>query len=785
MQAGVALGQRVVRRQPVGAGRRHAAAAGGLRPRLRRAVRRLCRGRCADDSRPVSAQAGAGDTPQPAHHLRRARRQSLRQTRRPCAQRILSTLARRAYRRPADGSELETLLEFYDAGRRASAASRPASRRRIERMLVSFNFLFRIESTSAEAPPAAVSSAQRSRPRVAAVVLPVEQHSRRRAADAGGARAAERAGGARAAGAPDAARSAIEARSSTASPASGSACARRRQLAARSQHLPGVRREPPRRVPAARPRCSSRASCATIAASSISSAPTIRSSTSGSREHYGVPRRLRRALPPVTFTDGVRGGLLGQGGILMVTSYPIARRRCCAASGCSRTCSGMPPPPPPPDVPDLETDSRRRPAAVDARADGDCTARIRRARCATCAWIRSASRSRTSTPSAAGARRATACPWMPSSVFADGTPIDGVRGPARASSLEHRDSYVDTFATKLLTYALGRHVDYRDQPAIRTIIARRGRGRLSLVGHHSRHRQEHAVPDEEDRVMMITKKALSRRTVLQGARRGDAAAVPRCDGAGDDRAGSRRRRSRRCASARSTCRTASFPASGSQPPKARASSSRRRCSRSSAFRDRLLVMSGLDSVPPPPPGERQYNNHADASTRFLTDVTPSRNLRAGVSIDQIAAKVARAETRRCPRSSSRWSRSTRARRATSAAAVCTPAPSPGPVRPRRCRWSTTRAPRSCGCSATAPTATPRRGAPACSSKGSILDSLLDEVAVAAAARWRRPTARASPAISTACATSSGASSAPWRTTPSCRPSIARPAFPKPSSSTRG
>ena len=58
-----------------------------------------------------------------------------------------------------------------------------------------------------------------------------------------------------------------------------------------------------------------------------------------------------------------------------------------------------------------------------------------------------------------------------------------------------------------------------------------------------------------------------------------------------------------------------------------------------AFREHLLVISGLDSVPPPPPGERQYNNHADASTRFLTDVTPSRNLRAGMSIDQIAAKV--------------------------------------------------------------------------------------------------------------------------------------------------
>ena len=44
------------------------------------------------------------------------------------------------------------------------------------------------------------------------------------------------------------------------------------------------------------------------------------------------------------------------------------------------------------------------------------------------------------------------------------------------------------------------------------------------------------------------------------------------------------------------------------------------------FRNDLTIISGLDSVPPPPPGETQYNNHADASTRFLTDVTPSRSL---------------------------------------------------------------------------------------------------------------------------------------------------------------
>ncbi|MBI4473772.1 MAG: DUF1552 domain-containing protein, partial [Acidobacteria bacterium] len=62
------------------------------------------------------------------------------------------------------------------------------------------------------------------------------------------------------------------------------------------------------------------------------------------------------------------------------------------------------------------------------------------------------------------------------------------------------------------------------------------------------------------------------------------------------------------------------------------------------WRDKILVLSGLDSVPPPPPGERQYNNHADASTRYLTDTTPSRVLRAGISVDQVLAKNWEKET---------------------------------------------------------------------------------------------------------------------------------------------
>jgi hypothetical protein len=69
-----------------------------------------------------------------------------------------------------------------------------------------------------------------------------------------------------------------------------------------------------------------------------------------------------------------------------------------------------------------------------------------------------------------------------SAVFADGTPIDGVQG-LRAFLLDHRENYVHTFVEKLLTYALGRRVDYHDQPAIRAIVraAEAGGDRWSAI----------------------------------------------------------------------------------------------------------------------------------------------------------------------------------------------------------------------------------------------------------------------------------------------------------------
>ena len=56
-------------------------------------------------------------------------------------------------------------------------------------------------------------------------------------------------------------------------------------------------------------------------------------------KHYGIPNVQGSYFRRVTFPPGSpRGGLLGQGSILTVTSMRRGRRRSCAGSGCWRTC---------------------------------------------------------------------------------------------------------------------------------------------------------------------------------------------------------------------------------------------------------------------------------------------------------------------------------------------------------------------------------------------------------------------------------------------------------------
>ena len=221
--------------------------------------------------------------------------------------------------------------------------------------------------------------------------------------------------------------------------------------------------------------------------------------------------------------------------------------------------------------------------ADDARAHGGAPHATRCAPTATRSWTRSAWRSRTSTPWARGARAKaarTAPPIDASGVLLDGTKVDGVVS-LRQALLRDPEIFVGTVVEKLMTYALGRGVARRRHADRARDRARLGAaaatGSSSLVDGIV---SSPAVPDARpvaigagerpnhvtmtrSTVMFITKKALSRRTILRGV--GATLALPVLEAmvpALDARAAPRPRRS--AGSGRCSCRSVSARASGSR-----------------------------------------------------------------------------------------------------------------------------------------------------------------------------------------------------------------------------
>jgi hypothetical protein len=185
-------------------------------------------------------------------------------------------------------------------------------------------------------------------------------------------------------------------------------------------------------------------------------------------QHYGVGGITGDRFRRVTFSDGIRGGILGQGTVLTMTSYPDRTAPVVRGFWVLESLLGMPPPPPPPDIPDLKTVSDDgRPLSMRAQMEKHRD----NPSCAVCHVRMDPLGFSLENFDAIGRWRKMSggVPVDSSAVFADGTPIDGVAG-LRAFVMKHQDSYVQTFVAKMLTYALGRQVDYRDQPAIRRIV---------------------------------------------------------------------------------------------------------------------------------------------------------------------------------------------------------------------------------------------------------------------------------------------------------------------------
>jgi hypothetical protein len=192
--------------------------------------------------------------------------------------------------------------------------------------------------------------------------------------------------------------------------------------------------------------------------------------------HYGIPNVYGDHFRRVTLPDDRRGGLLGQAGILMVTSYPNRTSPTQRGLWVLDSLLGSPPPPPPPDVPSLPEDNGQHGKVVSMR---DRMEKHRtNAICASCHSRMDPLGFALENFDAIGMWRTTegktdrgadgANPIDVSGVLPDGARFEGPAG-LRTMLLRHRGEFVQTVTEKLLTYALGRGVEYYDAPAVRTI----------------------------------------------------------------------------------------------------------------------------------------------------------------------------------------------------------------------------------------------------------------------------------------------------------------------------
>jgi Protein of unknown function (DUF1592)/Protein of unknown function (DUF1588)/Protein of unknown function (DUF1585)/Protein of unknown function (DUF1587)/Protein of unknown function (DUF1595) len=198
-------------------------------------------------------------------------------------------------------------------------------------------------------------------------------------------------------------------------------------------------------------------------------------------KHYGIPDVEESRFRRVTLTDENRRGLLGQGSILTVTSYANRTSPVVRGKWVLDTLLGAPPPKPPADVPPLkENVAGAKPMPVRVRLEEH----RRNPACAGCHTMMDPIGFALENFDALGAwrRNDSGFPVDPSGQLVDGTKIDGPVS-LRKALVARSDAFIRTFTEKLLTYALGRGVEYYDMPAVRAIDreAARNGNRFSAV----------------------------------------------------------------------------------------------------------------------------------------------------------------------------------------------------------------------------------------------------------------------------------------------------------------
>jgi mono/diheme cytochrome c family protein len=187
-------------------------------------------------------------------------------------------------------------------------------------------------------------------------------------------------------------------------------------------------------------------------------------------EHYGIPNIRGSEFRRYTFpANSPRGGLLGQGSVLTLTSYSTRTSPVLRGKYVLENLLASPPPPPPPNVPSLKTEGNKsgeelslREAMVQHRANPAC---------ANCHARMDPIGFAMEHFDAVGKWREQDAgkPIDVSSKLTDGTMVDGVEG-VKQVILRDPTRFAGAVTEKLMMYAIGRNVQYFDAPAVRRVV---------------------------------------------------------------------------------------------------------------------------------------------------------------------------------------------------------------------------------------------------------------------------------------------------------------------------
>jgi hypothetical protein len=393
----------------------------------------------------------------------------------PCARRILSSLATRAYRRPAAEHEIGTLLEFYRTGR-AEGDFESGIERGLERILAAPSFLFRVVRPPAPASVGGPGATARSVYALSDLDL------------------ASRLSFFLWSSVPDDQLLSVATKGLLHSPEALRREARRMLLDPRSSALVegfALQWLKLGKIPGVVPDVDAfpdfdenlrdamlQETRAFVASQLRANRPAIELVTADYSfvnerlaRHYGLPNIYGSHLRRVVFGDGTRGGLLGQAAVMTATSYPNRTSPVLRGKWLLDNVLGSPPPAPPPDVPSLdESASKTRPRSVREQME----LHRRNPTCASCHVRMDPLGFALENFDALGKwRTATdAGPVDSVATMPDGAEIRGVGG-LKALIAGRADVFARTFTEKLLSYAIGRGLEPSDMPAVRVAVPSR------------------------------------------------------------------------------------------------------------------------------------------------------------------------------------------------------------------------------------------------------------------------------------------------------------------------